>query len=174
MKRLIILAAVFLVGCTSQTVETPAVMVDVPPFLPTYSCSMTIVDAVAVLKLTPPVRVVHAASFEDGGTVEISIQDSKGEGYAFRRAPWARDEPVSYFIDFPKKGERPERLEWNDPRLKALSILALNWVDCHYSRKQQRQIFAGEYLKEQPFDGEKARASTVLWLFRKEELDRQQ
>ena len=174
MKRLIILVAMLMVGCATHTVETSVVIMDVPPYAPSYMGNMTITDAAELLKLTPPVRVVHAASFEDGGTVEVSILDSKDIGYAFRRSPWARNEPVHYYIDFPKQGDVPEKLEWADPRLKALSVLALNWVDSLYSRKQQMRIFAGEYMKEKPFDDQKARASAVLWLFRKEEMNRQQ
>jgi hypothetical protein len=174
MKRLITMAAVLMVGCATRTVEIPALIIDPPPYVPSYTGNMTVADAAEVLKLTPPVRVVHAASFEDGGTVIISIQDSKDIGYAFRRSPWAREEPVHYFIDFPKKEHGPEKLEWDDPRLKALSVLALNWVDSLYSRNHQRRIFAGEYMWEKPYDNQKANASAVLWLFRREELERQQ
>ena len=174
MKPLISMAAMLMVGCATHTVEPPVLIMDVPPCAPSCRGNLTVADAAEALKLTPPVRVVHAAAFEDGGTVEISIQDSKDTGYAFRRSPWARAEPVHYFIDFPKQDDGPEELEWDDPRLKALSILALNWVDRLYSRNQQRRIFAGEHMGDKPFDDQKARASAVLWLFRKEEMNRQQ
>ncbi len=161
-----------MVGCVTRTVEIPVLIVDVPPYAPTYSGNMTVVEAAEKLKLTPPVRVVYAASFEDGGTVKLSIQDSKDIGYAFRRSPWAQEEPVHYFIDYPKTNSVSEKLEWDDPRLKALSVLALNWVDLRYTRKDQSRIFAGDYIGELPFDYNNARASTVLWLFRKNELER--
>ena len=174
MKRLIIFAALLMVGCRSHTSETTALMIDLPPYAPSYTGKMTVAEAAELLNLNLPVRVVHAASFEDGGTVEISIQDSKDTGYAFRRSPWARVEPVHYFIDYPKKNSESEKLEWDDPRLKALSVLALNWLDLRYTRKEQRRLFADDYLGELPFDDNEERASTVLWLFRKNEFGRQQ
>ena len=163
-----------MVGCATRTVEIPAIIVNVPAYAPRYKGNMTVTEAAEVLKLAPPVCVVHAASFEDGGTVEISIQDSKGVGYAFRRSPWAREAPVHYFIDYPKTNFESEKLEWDDPRLNALSVLALHWVDIRYTKREQRRIFAGDYIEELPFDDNKARASTVLWLFRKNELERKQ
>lgn len=105
--------------------------------------------------------------------MQFSLLDRHGNGYALRRAPWAFGTPVDYFIDHPTANGQPEKLERDDPRLKAASVLALAWVDRRYSRKQQKRIFAGEFNAEQPFDDDKARASEVLWLFREQEMSRQ-
>ena len=143
-----------------------------PVWVPSYAGHLSVEDAAAILHLAQPVRVSHAASFEDGGTVVISIQDAHDNGYAFRRSPWAREEPVHFYIDYPKKDGLPEKLDWGDPRLKALSILALNWVDTHFSPQQQLQIFEGRHLDEVPFPWEKERAAEVLWLFRKDAMEK--
>jgi len=156
---------VFGASCKSKT-ETTVNMLNPPSMMPTHIGDMSVSAAEKLLAMQPPVKVANATSFESG-KVDIAIQDAQGKIFGLQRSSWGADKQPRFVI-MNSKGEPDETLEWNDPRLKALAALSLNWVDQKYSKTEQNRIFAGKHLEEKPFDIQKEYASEVLWLFRKE------
>lgn len=165
MKTTILLVLLSLAaGCAStHTDEQTVLMVNVPDYLPTYSGEMTVAEAAAVLDLALPVKRVRAAGLEDGGTVEVSILGVNDKGVAFHRSPWAWGNPVYFYLDAPTPTGKPVRLEYDDKRLKALSVVLLDWVDRRFSNQEQTRIRMGQPPEDEMNAGE------ILHLFRKEE-----
>lgn len=142
-----------------QKTEVP--MVVPPAFLPTYKGAMSAEDAATILSLTLPVVATNTAAFEDGGTVTGVLMDSKGKAVAFRRSPWNKT-PVYYYIDSPAPDGKPMKLAYDGKELKAISVLALLWVDKTFNKEQQARIQEKQEGRTPSEDD----AGQILWLFR--------
>jgi hypothetical protein len=142
-----------------EKTEVPVVVA--PSFLPTYKEELSAEDAAKVLALTQPVIVTNTAAFEDGGTVTAVLVDSKGKTVSFRRSPWNKT-PVYYFIDSPTPDGKPRKLAYDGKELKAISVLALLWVDKAFTKEVQARIREKQDGRTRAEDD----AGQMLWLFR--------
>ena len=172
---LIILASsLILAGCrTSNEIEVTSLTS--PEMLPSYSRAMTLESAADALGMAPPVEVDWAASFADGGTVKVMVRDRDGKYMELRRTPWCWGTPIEFYLktydgrglEELKKllGKHTEiKVNQDDPRLKAFSLLALDWVDRNFTRRQQRRLRDTQDL----LVGKENDAATILYLFRPE------
>jgi hypothetical protein len=89
------------------------------------------------------------------------LLDSKGKAVAFRRSPWNRT-PVYYYIENPTPDGKPMKLAYDGKELKALSTLAIWWVDKTFTKEQQSRIQEKQEGRTRSEDD----AGQVLWLFR--------
>jgi len=96
--------------------------------------------------MASPIEIDWAASFADGGTVKAMVHDRDGKYMEFRRTPWCWGTPIEFYLktydgrglEELKKllGKHTEiKVNQDDPRLKAFSLLALDWVDRNFTRR---------------------------------------
>lgn len=155
MKRTIATLAVCLTvsGCRNPNVIR-APIAHQPEAIPSHEEQMSPEEAAVLLGITLPVEVDDFAGFDDGGTVKGSIHGANGKYIAFRRSPWAWGEPIEFFLTlYEGRGlEEMKRLKFkhkevkvsqDEPRLKAFSVLCLDWVDRNFQKNEQRRIRDG-------------------------------
>ena len=169
-----LIACLALAGCHNSKSVTIHVL-QTPEVLPTCPKQMSEQEAATLLGMILPVEVLTFNGFNDGGTVSGAIYDATGKYIGFRRSPWISDNsPIELYLTFCKGRGFDEVLRLNDqnqeikvdlddPRLKAFSVLSLGWVDRKFTKKEQDQI-----RKEQDMSEKGCWAGYVLWLFRPE------
>lgn len=157
--------AVVMKTMTVMGKKTEVPVVVPPAFLPTYKGDMSAEDAGKALALTLPVTVTNTAAFEDGGTVSAVLVDSKGKAVTFRRSPWDKT-PVYYYIDSPTPDGKPIKLAYDGKELKAISTIALLWVDKTFTKEQQARIQEKQEGRTRAEDD----AGQILWLFRPKQV----
>jgi hypothetical protein len=155
MKQTIAILAVCLAvsGCRNPNVTRVPIVLQ-PEAIPSNAEQMSPEKAAALLGVTLPVEVDDFAGFDDGGTVKGSLHGADGKYIAFRRTPWAWGDPIEFYLTFyAGKGlEEMKQLKFkheevkvsqDDPRLKAFSVLCLNWVDRNFQKTELMRIRDG-------------------------------
>jgi hypothetical protein len=146
-----------------------AVMLIAPNPKPSWKGTMTPAEAAQMLGLTLPISVGGFMDFSDGGTIRGSIFDTTGKGIAFRRTPWAWEEPIDFYLSFFDKQafktgiQNETKIKNDDPRLKAFAVLALDWVEKRFTKTQIIRISEGTPPLKQ------STARNILNLFKKEQ-----
>jgi hypothetical protein len=136
----LLLFFLLLIGCKSNHVvleEDPEECI--PEVQPDYVPSITETNAAAVLKLSPPVELIHCESpFEDGASICALLKDVNGKEYPFAQGPIFFGDTRLY------KGANHFRsgtlIQSGSEEEKSLVALLYYWFNRNYTPKQQAAL----------------------------------
>ena len=125
-----------------------------PEAIPSHVELMSPEKAAALLGVTLPVEVDDFVGFDDGGTVKGSLHGTDGKYIAFRRTPWAWGNPIEFYLTFyagrgleeikQLKFKHEEiKVSQDDSRLKAFSVLCLDWVNTNFQKTELMRLRDG-------------------------------